>query len=151
MKAPVSSVKRIALLAGPIVACALIFFYHPDIKHPEIGYTLAIAAWMAIWWITEMILPVLSGMAIATHTHPLLFMLTGTLAASMGFMLPAATPPNAIIFGTRRITIWEMVRTGFWLDLIGAVIITGVIYFIGSAVFKINPGEFPAWAVPVVK
>ncbi|MCX6224301.1 MAG: SLC13 family permease, partial [Bacteroidia bacterium] len=51
---------------------------------------------------TEMILPVLSGMAIATHTHPLLFMLPATLSASMAFMLPAGTPPNAIIFGTRR-------------------------------------------------
>jgi len=100
---------------------------------------------------TEMILPVLSGMAIATHTHPLLFMLPATLSASMAFMLPAGTPPNAIIFGTRRVTIAEMARTGFWLNLIGAVIITGVVYFIGSAVFKINPGEFPAWAVPVVK
>jgi solute carrier family 13 (sodium-dependent dicarboxylate transporter), member 2/3/5 len=95
---------------------------------------------------TEMILPVLSGMAIATHTHPLLFMLPATLSASMAFMLPAATPPNAIIFGTRRITIMEMARTGFLLNLIGAVIITAVVYFIGSAVFNINPGEFPAWA-----
>jgi len=95
---------------------------------------------------TEMILPVLSGMAIATHTHPLLFMLPATISASMAFMLPAATPPNAIIFGTRRVTIVEMAKTGFWLNLIGAVIITGVVYFIGSAVFHIQPGEFPAWA-----
>lgn len=100
---------------------------------------------------TEMILPVLSGMAIATHTHPLLFMLPATLSASMAFMLPAATPPNAIIFGTRRVTIMEMARTGFWLNLIGALIITGVVYFIGSAVFKISPGEFPAWAEQVIK
>ena len=100
---------------------------------------------------TEMILPVLAGMAIATHTHPLFFMVPATLSASMAFMLPAATPPNAIIFGTRRVTILEMARTGFWLNLIGAVIITAVFYFIGSAVFKINPGEFPVWAVQSVK
>jgi sodium-dependent dicarboxylate transporter 2/3/5 len=84
---------------------------------------------------TEMILPVLSGMAIATHTHPLLFMLPATLSASLAFMLPAGTPPNAIIFGTRRVTIREMARTGFILNLIGAIVITGVVYFIGSAVF----------------
>jgi sodium-dependent dicarboxylate transporter 2/3/5 len=53
---------------------------------------------------TEMILPVLAGMAIATKIHPILLMVPATLAASMAFMLPAATPPNAIIFGTRRIT-----------------------------------------------
>lgn len=96
---------------------------------------------------TEMFLPVLSGMAIATHTHPLLFMLPATLSASMAFMLPAATPPNAIIFGTRRITIAEMARTGIWLNLVGAIVITGVVYLIGSIVFDIKPGEFPAWAV----
>jgi sodium-dependent dicarboxylate transporter 2/3/5 len=100
---------------------------------------------------TEMILPVLSGMAIATHTHPLLFMLPATLSASLAFMLPAGTPPNAIIFGTRRVTIREMARTGFILNLIGAIVITGVVYFIGSAVFKINPGEFPAWAMQAAK
>jgi sodium-dependent dicarboxylate transporter 2/3/5 len=96
---------------------------------------------------TEMILPILSGMAVATQIHPLLFMLPATLSASMAFMLPAGTPPNAIIFGTRRVTIRQMARTGLWLNLIGALIITAVVYLIGSAVFDINPGEFPAWAV----
>jgi sodium-dependent dicarboxylate transporter 2/3/5 len=94
-----------------------------------------------------MILPILSGMAVATQIHPLLFMLPATLSASMAFMLPAGTPPNAIIFGTRRVTIRQMARTGLWLNLIGALIITAVVYLIGSAVFDINPGEFPAWAV----
>jgi len=100
---------------------------------------------------TEMILPVMAGMAVATHTHPLLYMIPATLSASMAFMLPAATPPNAIIFGTRRVTILEMARTGFWLNLIGAVIITAAFYLIGSAVFDINPGEFPGWAMPLLK
>jgi sodium-dependent dicarboxylate transporter 2/3/5 len=99
----------------------------------------------------EMILPVLAGMAIATNIHPLLFMVPATISASMAFMLPAATPPNAIIFGTRRIAILEMARTGFLLNLIGTVIITAVFYFVGSAIFKINLGEFPAWAIPSVK
>ena len=97
---------------------------------------------------TEMILPVLAGMAIATHTHPLLFMVPATLSASMAFMLPAATPPNAIIFGTRRVTILEMARTGLWLNLIGALVITAVFFLIGSVIFKITPGEFPVWAIP---
>ena len=99
----------------------------------------------------EMILPVLAGMAIATHTNPLLFMVPATISGSMAFMLPAATPPNAIIFGTNRITIAEMARTGFWLNLIGAVVITLVFYYLGSAIFNIDPGSFPAWAVPPVK
>jgi sodium-dependent dicarboxylate transporter 2/3/5 len=98
--------------------------------------------------VTEMILPVLAGMAIATKMHPLLLMLPATLSASMAFMLPAGTPPNAIIFGTKRVSIREMASTGIWLNLIGAVIITAVVYFIGSAVFNITPGEFPGWAQP---
>jgi sodium-dependent dicarboxylate transporter 2/3/5 len=80
--------------------------------------------------------------------HPLLLMLPATLSASMAFMLPAGTPPNAIIFGTKRVSIREMASTGIWLNLIGAVIITAVVYFIGSAVFNITPGEFPGWAQP---
>lgn len=101
--------------------------------------------------VTEMILPVLAGMSIATHIHPLFLMVPATLSASMAFMLPAATPPNAIIFGTKRVTIIEMAKTGFLLNLIGAVVITVVFYYIGSMVFKINPGEFPAWAIPIAK
>ena len=87
---------------------------------------------------TEMILPVLAGVAIATDTHPLLYMIPATLSASMAFMLPAATPPNAIIFGTRRITIAEMAKTGIWLNLTGAIIITGAVYLLGKLVFGIN-------------
>jgi len=101
--------------------------------------------------ITEMILPVLAGMSIATHIHPLFLMVPATLSASLAFMLPAGTPPNAIVFGTKRVTIMEMAKTGFLLNLIGAVIITVVFYFIGSIVFKINPGEFPDWALPIAK
>lgn len=97
---------------------------------------------------TEMILPVLAGIAIVTHIHPLFFMVPATLSASMAFMLPAATPPNAIIFGTRHITIKEMAITGLWLNLIGAVIIMGMFYFWGTVIFNIDLNEFPAWALP---
>lgn len=95
---------------------------------------------------TEMILPVLSGIAIATQTHPLLLMLPATLSGSMAFMLPVATPPNAIIFGTGRIKVTEMARTGLLLNLIGGVVITAAVYFIGRIVFDIDLSDFPAWA-----
>jgi len=95
---------------------------------------------------TEMILPVMAGLAIATNTHPLLYMIPATLSASMAFMLPAATPPNAIIFGTRRVTIAEMAKTGFWLNLIGAVVIMAAVYFLGTVIFNIDPSTLPDWA-----
>jgi len=96
---------------------------------------------------TEMILPILAGIAISTNTNPLLFMLPATLSASMAFMLPVATPPNAIVFGTGRITVFQMAKTGILLNLIGAVIITVMTYLLGTFVFDIKMDEFPIWAI----
>lgn len=96
---------------------------------------------------TEMILPILAGIAISTKTNPLLFMLPATLSASMAFMLPVATPPNAIVFVTGRITVFQMAKTGLLLNLIGAIIITGMTYLFGTFVFDIRLDEFPAWAI----
>ena len=95
---------------------------------------------------TEMILPILAGMAVSIKINPLLLMIPATLAASLAFMLPVATPPNAIIFGTGRIKIKEMVKTGFLLNLIGILVTTLVTYFWGTLVFKIDAGVFPEWA-----
>lgn len=96
---------------------------------------------------TEMILPILAGMAISSGIHPLLLMIPATLSASMAFMLPVATPPNAIIFGTGRISVARMARTGLFLNLVGAIIITLMMYFWGEVIFGINSGGLPGWAV----
>ena len=95
---------------------------------------------------TEMILPILAGMAVTIQINPLLLMIPATLAASLAFMLPVATPPNAIIFGTGKIQIKDMVKTGFLLNLVGVVFTTLVTYFWGTVVFKIDVASFPAWA-----
>jgi len=95
---------------------------------------------------TEMLLPILAGLAIATEMNPLLFMLPATLSGSMAFMLPVATPPNAIIFGTGKIRIMDMAKTGLLLNLIGVVIISLATWFFGTYVFDIQPGVFPDWA-----
>lgn len=87
--------------------------------------------------VTEMVLPILAGIAITSNINPLLLMVPATLSASMAFMLPVATPPNAIIFGTSRISVWQMAKTGVFLNLIGAVIITLMMYYWGSFVFNI--------------
>jgi sodium-dependent dicarboxylate transporter 2/3/5 len=96
---------------------------------------------------TEMLLPVLAGIAMSGNVNPLLFMLPATLSASMAFMLPVATPPNAIIFGTNRVRMIDMAKNGFILNIIGAVVITLATYYIATAVFDINLLEYPAWAV----
>ncbi len=95
---------------------------------------------------TEMILPILAGLATVIKLNPLLLMIPATLAASMAFMLPVATPPNAIIFGTNRIRVIDMVKTGFLLNVLSIIIITFVMYFWGTGVFGIDVALFPEWA-----
>ena len=86
---------------------------------------------------TQTILPILASVGVAMEINPLLLMVPATISASFAFMLPVATPPNAIVFGSKRLDISDMVKTGFFLNLIGVVIITTVFYLIGSYVFGI--------------
>lgn len=95
---------------------------------------------------TEMLLPVLAGLSVTINIHPLLFMLPATISASMAFMLPVATPPNAIIFGSGRIKVMDMAKTGFILNLLGAIVITFVTYYWGTHVFGIDMNSMPDWA-----
>jgi sodium-dependent dicarboxylate transporter 2/3/5 len=95
---------------------------------------------------TEMILPVVGALAVAIGVHPLLLMIPATLSASCAFMLPVATPPNAIVFGTGRVSMTAMVRHGFRLNLIGMVLITVWIYVAGRPLLGIEPGVLPDWA-----
>ncbi len=96
---------------------------------------------------TQMALPVLAGMAGATGLNPLLLMVPATLSASCAFMLPVATPPNAIIFGTGRVSIRQMARTGLVLNLIGAVLITAAVWALGGLAFGTDLSTVPAWAM----
>jgi len=94
---------------------------------------------------TEMLLPVLAGLSVSVGVHPLMFMLPATVSASMAFMLPVATPPNAVIFGSKRITVMQMARAGLWLNLFGAVLITLLTYYWSTVVFGYSPFEMPLW------
>jgi len=94
---------------------------------------------------TEMVLPILAGIAISAGIHPLLLMIPATLSASMAFMLPVATPPNAIVFSTSRISMSQMARTGLILNLLGAICITLMMYYWGSYVFNIDFSTLPGW------
>ncbi len=95
---------------------------------------------------TEMILPILAAVAVATGTHPLILMIPATMSASCAFMMPVATPPNSIVFGSNRISIPEMARAGIVLNLFGALVIASVVYTLGLVVFDIDPSAVPAWA-----
>ncbi len=94
----------------------------------------------------ETILPVLSGLAVSIKLNPLLLMLPATIAGSLAFMLPVATPPNAIAFGTQRLPMIKMIKAGFFLNLLGILVVTLVTYFPGMKIFHLLPGVFPDWA-----
>lgn len=73
---------------------------------------------------TATMLPVLAGLAPGLGIHPYLLIFPATLAASCAFMLPVATPPNAIVFGSGYVTLPQMCKAGVWLNLIGIVLVT---------------------------
>ena len=70
------------------------------------------------------LLPVMAAIAVSAGVPPIMLTVPITIAASCAFMLPVATPPNAIIFSTGIVTIPQMVKAGFWLNVIAVVIVT---------------------------
>jgi sodium-dependent dicarboxylate transporter 2/3/5 len=71
---------------------------------------------------------------------PMWFLVPVTLAASCAFMMPVATPPNAIVFGSGELTIPQMCRAGLWLNLIGLVLILLVVGLLGGPLLGIGTG-----------
>ena len=78
----------------------------------------------------SMLLPIVAGLAAGAGHDALLPMVATALAASFAFMLPVATPPNAIVFASRQITIAEMARAGVWMNLIGILLIALFVVFV---------------------
>jgi sodium-dependent dicarboxylate transporter 2/3/5 len=93
---------------------------------------------------TAMLLPVLAPMALAFDLHPYMIMVSVTLAASCAFMLPVATPPNAVVFGSGYLRIPDMMRAGIWMNLVSIVLITLFTYFLLPMIWNIVPDAFPA-------
>ena len=95
----------------------------------------------------QMLLPILGSLAVAAKMNPLLLMIPGTISCSCAFMLPAGTPPNAIVFGTERLRISDMAKTGFIINWYGVVVVTLIMYFLGKPIFGIDMTQFPDWAI----
>ena len=83
----------------------------------------------------SMLLPVMGAFALAIHQHPLYLMVATALAASFAFMLPVATPPNAIAYSSRFFDIPQMAKAGFWLNIIGSILITLFVIFYLPLIF----------------
>jgi sodium-dependent dicarboxylate transporter 2/3/5 len=95
----------------------------------------------------QILLPILATLAVSIRVNPLLLMIPGALSCSFAFMLPVATPPNAIVFGTDRLRVADMARVGVILNFIGVIIITLAVFLIGRAVFGIDLSEIPSWMI----
>ncbi|NJK83453.1 MAG: DASS family sodium-coupled anion symporter [Saprospiraceae bacterium] len=91
----------------------------------------------------SMLLPILAQMSQAIDIHPYILMVAATLAASCAFMLPVATPPNAVVFGSGYLRIPDMVKTGLWLNLISIAVVALFAYFLLPLLWGFNMAAFP--------
>lgn len=92
---------------------------------------------------TAMLLPVLAPMAITVDLHPFVLMVGAAVAASCAFMLPVATPPNAVVFGAGYLRIPDMVNKGFVMNIVSIIILTLFVYFLLPVLWGITIEGFP--------
>ncbi|HUH27344.1 DASS family sodium-coupled anion symporter [Gelidibacter sp.] len=92
---------------------------------------------------TAMLLPVLAPMAVIVDIHPFILMVGAAVAASCAFMLPVATPPNAVVFGSGYLRIPDMVSKGFVMNVISIVILTLFVYFLLPMLWDLTVDGFP--------
>lgn len=85
----------------------------------------------------SMILPILATMSIALGIHPFILMIPATFSASFAFMMPVATPPNAIVFGSGYLNIKDMVKIGIVLNLVGILLITILMYLVAFPILGV--------------
>ena len=86
---------------------------------------------------TATFLPLVAALATGLGQPPLLLAIPAAVAASYAFMMPVATPPNAIVFSSGAIRMPEMVRAGILLNIIGAVAIVAIVYLLMTPVFGV--------------
>jgi sodium-dependent dicarboxylate transporter 2/3/5 len=92
----------------------------------ELASNLAVAA---------MMMPIAAALAQSVGQPPVVLMLVAGFAASTGFMLPVATPPNAIVFGSGMISVRQMARAGILVDIAGVLLIVAVVALLAPLVF----------------
>jgi sodium-dependent dicarboxylate transporter 2/3/5 len=111
------------------------------------SWVLVLAIATAIVFLTELtsntattatLVPILAGVAPGLGHDPLLLAVPAAIAASCAFMLPAATPPNAAIFGSGLVTIRDMSHAGFWLIWIGVAVVTFVTYAVAMPLLSVG-------------
>ena len=97
---------------------------------------------------TAMVQPILASLARTIEVHPLLLMIPAAVAASCAFMLPVATPPNAIVYSSGQVSIGQMVRAGVILNLVGVLLVSVFVLTLALPVFGISTTALPTWMGP---
>ena len=90
----------------------------------------------------SMLLPILASISISLGIHPYIIMVSATIAASCAFMLPVATPPNAVVFGSGYLKMTDMVKTGLVMNVISIVIVSLYVYFMLPILWDIDISIF---------
>ncbi|WP_328813400.1 SLC13 family permease [Rhodococcus sp. NBC_00297] len=91
-----------------------------------------------------MILPVMAAFGVALGVHPYALMIPTAMAANCAFMLPVGTPPNAVMFGTGKIAIMDMVRLGFWLNIAALVLLVAATFLYLPHIWGLDLSVVPA-------
>lgn len=92
---------------------------------------------------TAVMLPLLIPLASILNVHPFVFLVGATTAASCAFMLPVATPPNALVFGSGKVTVTDMVRTGIWMNILSILLLFILVYFLMPILWGIDLHSYP--------
>ena len=92
---------------------------------------------------TAMLLPILAPTAVILGVHPYILMVGATIAASCAFMLPVATPPNAVVFGSGYLKMSDMVRVGVLMNFISIIIILLMVYFLLPILWEFDAFKNP--------
>lgn len=106
--------EKLAILSGTNLLLLIIIVCFSVTALSEIASNTATA---------QIILPILASISIQMNINPMVLMIPATLAASFGFMLPVGTPPNAIVFGSERLRVIEMVKSGVLIDIVSVLVI----------------------------
>lgn len=96
----------------------------------------------------NMSMPILASLAQTIGCDPRLLMIPATVSASCAFMLPVATPPNAIVYASGQLQIRHMIRAGIWLNLVGVALVVVFLFGLGLPTLGITYEGLPDWALP---
>jgi solute carrier family 13 (sodium-dependent dicarboxylate transporter), member 2/3/5 len=95
----------------------------------------------------SIMIPISAAIALGAGVSPYTFMIPTTFACSCAFCLPVATPPNMVVFASGRLPIGEMMRAGFFLNVLCSVLILAATFTIIPAVLNVDADELPEWAI----